>query len=153
MNRRDVSAGDVNARSTISVELTDDRLGDGQLGYVGGQLASHRGTGEHHHACVDRTVEFDRRAPLKQVVDRVGHLSQEKVSALLPGRNWTQTGRRAEPERIDRLRPVGEGTGFGLRKGDKALQAKVVGALDALKKDGTLSALSQKYFKRDIIAK
>jgi len=26
-------------------------------------------------------------------------------------------------------------------------------ALEALKKDGTLSALSQKYFKRDIIAK
>ncbi|WP_322090325.1 ABC transporter substrate-binding protein [Burkholderia cenocepacia] len=48
---------------------------------------------------------------------------------------------------------LGEGTGFGLRKNDKALQAKIVGALDALKKDGTLSALSQKYFKRDIIAK
>ena len=48
---------------------------------------------------------------------------------------------------------LGEGTGFGMRKGDKALQAKVDGALDALKKDGTLSALSQKYFQRDIIAK
>ncbi|MFB5151016.1 ABC transporter substrate-binding protein [Burkholderia orbicola] len=48
---------------------------------------------------------------------------------------------------------LGEGTGFGLRKNDKALQAKIVGALDALKRDGTLSALSQKYFKRDIIAK
>lgn len=48
---------------------------------------------------------------------------------------------------------LGEGTGFGMRKNDKALQAKIVGALDALKKDGTLSALSQKYFKRDIIAK
>src|SRR5579859_7577820 len=33
---------------------------------------------------------------------------------------------------------LGEGTGFGMRKGDKALQAKIVGALDALKKDGTL---------------
>ncbi|MGN6319251.1 ABC transporter substrate-binding protein [Trinickia sp.] len=48
---------------------------------------------------------------------------------------------------------LGEGTGFGLRKGDKALLAKVDAALDALKKDGTLTALSQKYFKRDIIAK
>ncbi|MEM5388473.1 ABC transporter substrate-binding protein [Paraburkholderia phymatum] len=48
---------------------------------------------------------------------------------------------------------LGEGTGFGLRKSDKALQAKVDAALDALKKDGTLTALSQKYFKRDIIAK
>lgn len=48
---------------------------------------------------------------------------------------------------------LGEGTGFGMRKNDKALQAKIVGALDALKKDGTLSALSQKYFKRDIVAK
>lgn len=48
---------------------------------------------------------------------------------------------------------LGEGTGFGMRKNDKALQAKVVGALDALKKDGTLSALSQKYFKRDIVSK
>ena len=48
---------------------------------------------------------------------------------------------------------LGEGTGFGLRKNDAALKAKIVAALDALKKDGTLSQLSQKYFKRDIIAK
>ncbi|MGF6776835.1 ABC transporter substrate-binding protein [Paraburkholderia sp. GAS334] len=48
---------------------------------------------------------------------------------------------------------LGEGTGLGLRKGDQALKTKVVAALDSLKKDGTLSALSQKYFKRDIIAK
>jgi lysine/arginine/ornithine transport system substrate-binding protein len=48
---------------------------------------------------------------------------------------------------------LGEGTGFGMRKGDKALAKKVDAALDALKKDGTLSALSQKYFNRDIIAK
>ncbi|CDY75443.1 Lysine-arginine-ornithine-binding periplasmic protein precursor (TC 3.A.1.3.1) [Caballeronia glathei] len=48
---------------------------------------------------------------------------------------------------------LGEGTGFGLRKGDTALKAKIVAALDGLKKDGTLSQLSQKYFKRDIIAK
>jgi len=48
---------------------------------------------------------------------------------------------------------LGEGTGFGLRKDDAALKAKVVAALDSLKKDGTLSQLSQKYFKRDIIAK
>jgi lysine/arginine/ornithine transport system substrate-binding protein len=48
---------------------------------------------------------------------------------------------------------LGEGTGFGLRKGDKALQSKVDAALAELKKDGTLTALSQKYFKRDIIAK
>ena len=48
---------------------------------------------------------------------------------------------------------LGEGTGFGLRKQDKALLVKVNAALDALKRDGTLSALSQKYFKRDIIAK
>ena len=48
---------------------------------------------------------------------------------------------------------LGDGTGFGMRKNDKALQAKIVGALDALKKDGTLSALSQKYFKRDIVSK
>jgi lysine/arginine/ornithine transport system substrate-binding protein len=48
---------------------------------------------------------------------------------------------------------LGEGTGFGLRKGDKALAGKIDAALVALKKDGTLSMLSQKYFKRDIIAK
>jgi lysine/arginine/ornithine transport system substrate-binding protein len=48
---------------------------------------------------------------------------------------------------------LGEGTGFGLRKSDKALLAKVNAALDALKQDGTLSKLSQKYFKRDIISK
>ncbi|NML34771.1 ABC transporter substrate-binding protein [Paraburkholderia antibiotica] len=48
---------------------------------------------------------------------------------------------------------LGEGTGFGLRKGDKELAKKIDTALDALKKDGTLSNLSIKYFKRDIIAK
>ncbi|WP_233838012.1 ABC transporter substrate-binding protein [Paraburkholderia sp. ZP32-5] len=48
---------------------------------------------------------------------------------------------------------LGEGTGFGLRKGDKALAGKINTALDELKKDGTLSNLSVKYFKRDIIAK
>ncbi|MGF6598864.1 lysine/arginine/ornithine transport system substrate-binding protein [Paraburkholderia sp. GAS448] len=48
---------------------------------------------------------------------------------------------------------LGEGTGLGLRKGDQALKTKVDAALDSLKKDGTLSSLSQKYFKRDIIAK
>ncbi|MEX3960009.1 amino acid ABC transporter substrate-binding protein (PAAT family) [Trinickia symbiotica] len=48
---------------------------------------------------------------------------------------------------------LGEGTGFGMRKGDKALAEKVDAALSELKKDGTLSALSLKYFKRDIIAK
>ncbi|WP_116135828.1 ABC transporter substrate-binding protein [Trinickia diaoshuihuensis] len=48
---------------------------------------------------------------------------------------------------------LGEGTGFGLRKSDAALLAKVNDALDALKRDGTLTQLSRKYFKRDIIAK
>jgi lysine/arginine/ornithine transport system substrate-binding protein len=48
---------------------------------------------------------------------------------------------------------LGEGTGFGLRKGDKVLAGKINTALEELKKDGTLSNLSVKYFKRDIIAK
>ena len=48
---------------------------------------------------------------------------------------------------------LGEGTGFGMRKSDRALAGKIDAALAALKKDGTLSSLSQKYFKRDIIAK
>ncbi|MGN6650036.1 ABC transporter substrate-binding protein [Trinickia sp.] len=48
---------------------------------------------------------------------------------------------------------LGEGTGFGLRKHDAALLAKINAALDSLKRDGTLTQLSQKYFKRDIIAK
>ncbi|PMS22621.1 ABC transporter substrate-binding protein [Trinickia dabaoshanensis] len=48
---------------------------------------------------------------------------------------------------------LGEGTGFGLRKSDAVLLTKVEDALDALKRDGTLTQLSRKYFKRDIIAK
>ncbi|WP_310633155.1 ABC transporter substrate-binding protein [Paraburkholderia sp.] len=48
---------------------------------------------------------------------------------------------------------LGEGTGFGLRKNDAALKAKVVAALDSLRKDGTLTKLSMKYFGRDIVAK
>ncbi|KVA10692.1 ABC transporter substrate-binding protein [Burkholderia latens] len=48
---------------------------------------------------------------------------------------------------------LGVGTGLGMRKGGDALRGKVQSAIAALKQDGTLSALSQKYFKRDIIAK
>ncbi|MDR3096215.1 MAG: ABC transporter substrate-binding protein [Paraburkholderia sp.] len=48
---------------------------------------------------------------------------------------------------------LGEGTGFGMRKNDAALKAKVVAALDSLRQDGTLTKLSMKYFGRDIIAK
>ncbi|MCG5072538.1 ABC transporter substrate-binding protein [Paraburkholderia tagetis] len=48
---------------------------------------------------------------------------------------------------------LGEGTGFGMRKNDAALQAKVVAALDSLRHDGTLTKLSMKYFGRDIVAK
>ncbi len=47
---------------------------------------------------------------------------------------------------------LGEGTGFGLRKNDTALKAKVDAALDSLRKDGTLTKLSMKYFGRDIVA-
>lgn len=48
---------------------------------------------------------------------------------------------------------LGVGTGLGFRKGDDALREKLLGAIAALKKDGTLSELSNKYFKRDIIVK
>ncbi len=48
---------------------------------------------------------------------------------------------------------LGEGTGFGLRKSDAVLRAKVVAALDSLRQDGTLAKLSMKYFGRDIVAK
>ncbi|AOZ01756.1 ABC transporter substrate-binding protein [Cupriavidus sp. USMAHM13] len=48
---------------------------------------------------------------------------------------------------------LGVGSGMGIRKGDDALREKLLAALAALKQDGTLSALSIKYFKRDIIAK
>lgn len=48
---------------------------------------------------------------------------------------------------------LGEGTGFGLRKDEKALTAELNKAITSLKQDGSLSRLSQKYFQRDIIAK
>ncbi|WP_233885732.1 ABC transporter substrate-binding protein [Paraburkholderia flagellata] len=48
---------------------------------------------------------------------------------------------------------LGEGTGFGMRKDDAALKAKVVAAIDSLRQDGTLTKLSMKYFGRDIVAK
>ncbi|MBB5189332.1 lysine/arginine/ornithine transport system substrate-binding protein [Silvimonas terrae] len=47
---------------------------------------------------------------------------------------------------------LGEGTGLGMRKGDPQ-RARVQAAIDSLKKDGSFSKLSMKYFKRDIIAK
>ncbi|MEZ2311649.1 ABC transporter substrate-binding protein [Paraburkholderia sp. RCC_158] len=48
---------------------------------------------------------------------------------------------------------LGAGIGLGMRKADAALRSKVNAALDSLKSDGTLSALSRKYFGRDIIAR
>ncbi|SCK15652.1 transporter substrate-binding domain-containing protein [Vogesella sp. LIG4] len=48
---------------------------------------------------------------------------------------------------------LGEGTGFGVSKDNKALTAELNKAIASLKKDGTLSRLSMKFFKRDIIAK
>jgi lysine/arginine/ornithine transport system substrate-binding protein len=48
---------------------------------------------------------------------------------------------------------LGEGTGWGLRKGDAAERAKVDAALDSLRRDGTLTKLSMKYFGRDITTK
>ncbi|NIF41466.1 ABC transporter substrate-binding protein [Burkholderia sp. Tr-862] len=48
---------------------------------------------------------------------------------------------------------LGEGVGMAFRKQDAELRGKVSAALDALKKDGTLSRLSVHYFKRDIIVR
>lgn len=57
----------------------------------------------------------------------------------------------AGPVLIDHA-TLGEGNGFGLRKGDRELMAALEKALASLKQDGTLSKLSYQYFKRDIIA-
>ena len=64
----------------------DDRVGDGELGYVDGQLAGHWGAGHDHHAGVDGPGEVDRRAPRHQLVEREGDLGEEKVGVALPGR-------------------------------------------------------------------
>lgn len=45
---------------------------------------------------------------------------------------------------------LGAGIGFGLRKSDTALKARLDKALAVLKKNGTLSKLSMHYFKMDI---
>jgi lysine/arginine/ornithine transport system substrate-binding protein len=65
-----------------------------------------------------------------------------------PGRDFDFAG---PPLRDDAL--LGAGVGLGLRKGDTALRERVNAALDSLKADGTLGALSRKYFGRDIVAK
>lgn len=48
---------------------------------------------------------------------------------------------------------LGVGTGFGIRKGDQELKKRLDGAIDALKKDGTISKLTQKYFNADWVAR
>ena len=48
---------------------------------------------------------------------------------------------------------LGVGTGFGLRKSDKALKERLDAAIDALKKEGVISELSKKYFNADWVAK
>ncbi|MCQ0031735.1 ABC transporter substrate-binding protein [Burkholderia glumae] len=49
-----------------------------------------------------------------------------------------------QPVRDDRM--LGSGIGFGLRKGDDALKARLDGAIERLKADGTVQALGRKYF-------
>ncbi|AJK44635.1 transporter substrate-binding domain-containing protein [Burkholderia plantarii] len=49
-----------------------------------------------------------------------------------------------QPVRDDRI--LGSGIGFGLRKGDDALKARLDDAIDKLKADGTVRALGRKYF-------
>ncbi|WP_257811701.1 transporter substrate-binding domain-containing protein [Burkholderia glumae] len=49
-----------------------------------------------------------------------------------------------QPMRDDRM--LGSGIGFGLREGDDALKARLDGAIERLKADGTVQALGRKYF-------
>ncbi len=48
---------------------------------------------------------------------------------------------------------LGVGTGFGVRKDDKALKERLDTAIEALKKEGFISELSKKYFNADWVAK
>ncbi|WP_376718002.1 transporter substrate-binding domain-containing protein [Serratia marcescens] len=41
---------------------------------------------------------------------------------------------------------LGEGIAFGLRKGDEALKKKLDAAIAKVKQQGTVTALSKKYF-------
>jgi lysine-arginine-ornithine-binding protein len=45
---------------------------------------------------------------------------------------------------------LGHGTGMGFRKEDTALRAEVDAAIEAMKADGTLATLSQKWFGSDV---
>ncbi len=54
---------------------------------------------------------------------------------------------------LDDTSVLGVGTGFGVRKGDAELKQRLDGAIDALKKDGTISKLTQKYFNADWVAR
>ncbi len=54
---------------------------------------------------------------------------------------------------LDDTSVLGVGTGFGIRKGDKELKTRLDEAINALKKDGTISKLTQKYFQADWVAK
>lgn len=84
-------------------------------------------------------------------IDGAVQESQTALDGLLSkpeGRDFDFAG----PALVDPA-TLGVGTGLGIRKGDDALREKLVAAIAALKQDGTLTALSQKYFKRDIIAR
>ncbi|MGO1765765.1 MAG: transporter substrate-binding domain-containing protein [Advenella sp.] len=54
---------------------------------------------------------------------------------------------------LDDTSVLGVGTGFGIRKCDAELKKRLDGAIEALKKDGTISKLTQKYFNADWVAK
>jgi lysine/arginine/ornithine transport system substrate-binding protein len=88
------------------------------------------------------------------VAGRINASVQEETTAKSgfldkpEGKNYEIVG-----EPLNDTKTLGVGVGFALRKQDTDLNKKVSAALDELKKDGSLSKLSVKWFKRDTIVK
>jgi hypothetical protein len=97
-NGPNVITSNLDSRVTIRVELRHDVARNGELGHIRRQLASHSRTRKDHDACVHWTIELDREAPVKKIIDRIGDLGEKKVRASLPLRKGPKAGGDAQLE-------------------------------------------------------
>ena len=94
VNGPNVITSNLDSRVTIGVELRHDIARNGELRHIRRQLASHSRTRKDHDACVNRTIELDREAPVKKIIDRIGDLGEKKVRGFASTAEGTQGPRR-----------------------------------------------------------
>ena len=77
---------------SVGIKSPDDRFRYGQLRHLGCEFPRHRDTRQNHYTGEHRTVKVKGCAPTEKIVHGKGHLSQQEIRVLLPGRNRPKPG-------------------------------------------------------------